>query len=70
MVSKKTKTFEESMSRLEEIVDLLQANEQPLDETIKLKLFEEGLELVKDCEDKLKAFEARVEELTAADQED
>ena len=68
MVSKKTKTFEESMSRLEEIVDLLQANEQPLDETI--KLFEEGLELVKDCEDKLKAFEARVEELTAADQED
>ncbi len=68
MAAKKTKTFEESMTRLEEIVDLLQENEQPLDETI--KLFEEGLELVNDCEEKLKAFESRVEELTSPDQED
>lgn len=56
------------MTRLEEIVDLLQENEQPLDETI--KLFEEGIELVNDCEEKLKAFESRVEELTSPDQED
>lgn len=68
MPEKKKKTFEESMARLEDIVDLLQANEQPLDETI--KLFEEGLGLVKDCEDKLKAFETRVDELTEADEED
>lgn len=50
------------MARLEEIVDLLQENEQPLDETI--KLFEEGLKLVRDCEGKLKEFETKVAELS------
>ena len=36
MSKEKSKTFEESMARLDEIVELLQENEQPLDETIKL----------------------------------
>lgn len=59
------KTFEESMQRLEQIVSLLEANEQSLDETV--KLFEEGLGLVKDCDASLKNFENKVNELTEKD---
>lgn len=59
------KTFEESMQRLEEIVSLLETNEQSLDETV--KLFEEGLTLVKDCDASLKYFENKVNELTEND---
>ena len=53
------KTFEESMQRLEQIVSLLETNEQSLDETV--KLFEEGLALVKDCDASLKRHESRRE---------
>ena len=67
MSREKTKTFEESMARLEEIVDLLQENEQPLDETI--KLFEEGLKLVRVCEGKLKEVETKVAELSEESEE-
>ena len=38
----KDKSFEESMNRLEEIINDLEENEKPLDETI--TLFEEGLQ--------------------------
>jgi exodeoxyribonuclease VII small subunit len=62
-MAKKEKSFEESMDRLEEIIRELQQNEKPLDETI--NLFEEGLELVKACDGKLKTFESRVEALSA-----
>lgn len=55
------KTFEHSMGRLNEIVDLLERNEQPLDETI--KLFEEGLTLVQECDLQLKSFETKIDEL-------
>lgn len=55
------KNFEKSMSRLNEIVGLLEKNEQPLEET--LKLFEEGVKLVKVCDEKLKDFELKVEEI-------
>ncbi len=54
-------TFEESMNRLEEIVRKLEKNDEPLDETI--RLFEEGLGLVKSCDDRLKQFEGQVEEI-------
>ncbi len=50
----KDKSFEESMNRLEEIINDLEENEKPLDETI--TLFEEGLQLVKACDTKLKKF--------------
>ena len=53
-MSRKAKTFEESMQRLEEIVRLLEENKLPLDESI--ALFEEGLQLSKDCDTKLKDF--------------
>ena len=68
MSKEKSKTFEASMARLDEIVELLQENEQPLDETI--KLFEEGLKLVKDCEGKLREFETRVKELSEGSEEE
>ncbi|MBR3203412.1 MAG: exodeoxyribonuclease VII small subunit [Solobacterium sp.] len=63
----KPKTFEASMDRLDEIVTLLEENEQPLDETI--GLFEEGLKLIKSCDDRLKVFEQKVEELSKANGE-
>jgi len=57
----KEKKFEEAMERLNEVVSMLEKNEVPLDEAI--ILFEEGLELVKFCDQKLKSFETKVEEL-------
>jgi exodeoxyribonuclease VII small subunit len=65
---KKEMTFEQSMGRLEEIVRLLETNEQPLDETI--RLFEEGLHLVKSCDQTLKSFENKVNDLLAKNSED
>ncbi len=67
-MAEKEKTFEESMARLEEIVQILEKNEKPLDETI--SLFEEGLKLVRTCDARLKSFETRIEEITAADHEE
>ena len=57
----KKKSFEENMQRLQEIVQELEQNQKPLDETI--ELFEEGLELVKTCNTPLKSFENRVDEI-------
>ena len=54
----KDKSFEESMNRLEEIINDLEENEKPLDETI--TLFEEGLQLVKACDTNLKKFESQI----------
>lgn len=62
---KKEMTFEQSMGRLEEIVRMLESNEQPLDETI--RLFEEGLNLVRSCDATLKTFEKQVNDLLAKD---
>jgi len=60
-MAEKKKTFEESMNRLEEIIGQLEKNEKPLDETI--QLFEEGLGLVKGCDEKLKQFETKVNQI-------
>lgn len=60
-MAKMKMTFEESMSRLEEIVMQLEQNEKPLDETI--TLFEEGLQLVKSCDGKLKNYEKQIDDL-------
>ena len=46
-MSKKSKTFEESMGRLEQIVRGLEQGNIPLEES--LKLFQEGTELVRTC---------------------
>lgn len=60
-MTKKEKTFEESMARLEEIVTELEKNEKPLDETI--QMFEEGLRLVRECDGKLRAFEKQINDI-------
>lgn len=46
-MSKKNATFEENMTRLEEIVRAMERGDVPLEES--LKLFQEGTALVKDC---------------------
>ena len=60
-MAKKELTFEEEMNRLSTIVSTLEQNDQPLDTTI--DFFEEGLNLVKSCESKLKNFESKIEEI-------
>ena len=53
--------FETSMARLDEIVSELEKNERPLDESI--QLFEEGLKLVRACNEKLNEFEGQVKDI-------
>lgn len=53
-----TKTFKSSMARLTDIVNSLEKNEIELEEA--LRLFEEGLQLVKSCDSQLKDFEQKI----------
>lgn len=46
-MSKKNATFEQNMTRLEEIVRAMERGDVPLEES--LKLFQEGTSLVKAC---------------------
>ncbi len=55
------KTFEESMSRLDEIVTLLERNDVELEKAI--ALFEEGLDLAHKLDSQLRGFEDKVSEL-------
>ena len=55
------KKFEEAMKRLEEIVQDLEDGELSLEES--LKVFEEGMGLVKFCSEKLEEIEQRVTKL-------
>lgn len=61
MAVKKTKTFEQAMDRLDEIVAELDKGEATLDES--LKLFGEGAELLSLCEKKLGDAKLTVEKL-------
>lgn len=60
MAAKKTEelSFEEALKRLEETVNALESGAVPLEES--LKLFEEGVSLVKLCNSKLDAAEQKV----------
>ena len=51
-------TFEDALFRLEEIVELLESGENPLEKS--LELFEEGVGLVKLCNSKLENVENSV----------
>ena len=55
---KKEVSFEDALERLEEIVDLLESGENPLEKS--LELFEEGVGLVKLCNKKLEKVENSV----------
>ena len=60
------KTFEESMSRLEQIVRAMERGDVPLEES--LKLFQEGTELVRSCGKLLDDAQLQVKKImTAAD---
>ena len=51
--------FEKSLARLEEVVRCLESPQLALDEA--MKLFEEGVELSRECQKQLEEAESRVE---------
>jgi len=63
-VSKKEtkQTFEHSLGKLEKIVDALEQGDVPLEES--LKLYEEGIQLSKECMETLGKAEVRIKQLT------
>ncbi|MCX7983758.1 MAG: exodeoxyribonuclease VII small subunit [Bacteroidetes bacterium] len=54
-------SIEETLNRLTEIVETLESGEVSLDEA--LNLFEEGVHLTRECSQKLRAAELRVQKL-------
>lgn len=57
-------TFEESMQRLEQIVRTMERGDAPLEES--LKLFQEGTELVRNCNQLLDAAQLQVKTIVTA----
>jgi exodeoxyribonuclease VII small subunit len=57
-----TLTFEAALAELEQVVARLESGDVPLEESI--ALYARGADLRAHCEDKLKAAEARVAEIT------
>ena len=60
-MTKKNLNFEDSLVKLEGIVDALEDNDVSLEESV--KKFEEGIKLVKDCQKQLKEAELKVNRL-------
>lgn len=58
-------SFEQSLKRLGEIVEKLESGELGLEDS--LKLFEEGVKLARQAQQRLDGAEKRVEELMAID---
>ena len=58
----KSMSFEEALARLETIVRTLESGDAPLDRS--LAIFEEGISLVKTCNEKLESAEQRIKILT------
>lgn len=58
-------TFEEAIARLEEIVRTLESGSAPLD--VSLRLFEEGIALVRLCNERLDVAEQKVKVLVRGD---
>ena len=61
MNKKKENNFESALNRLEEISDLLENEDTPLENSI--KLFEEGIELKEFCEEKLKSAKLKIDKI-------
>ena len=65
-MSNQSKTFEESMARLEQIVRAMERGDVALEES--LKLFQEGTELVRSCTKLLDDAQMQIQKvMTAAD---
>ena len=60
-MTKKNLNFEDSLAKLDSIVDALEDNDVSLEESV--KKFEEGIKLVKDCQKQLKEAELKVNKL-------
>jgi exodeoxyribonuclease VII small subunit len=60
-------SFEKAIKRLNDIVQVLERGELPLEES--LRLFEEGVKLSRVSQQKLDAAEKRVEQLLAVDEQ-
>ena len=65
-MTKKTMTFEAAMERLEEITRLLESGAEGLDES--LKLYEEGVSLIRLCSQKLETAEQSVKVLQMSEE--
>jgi exodeoxyribonuclease VII small subunit len=61
MTKKKESSFENSLQRLQEISDILEKGEIGLEDSI--KLYEEGINLAKNCYSSLKEAELKVTEI-------
>ncbi len=61
MNKKKENNFESALKRLEEISDLLENEDTPLEDSI--KIFEEGIELKEFCEEKLKSAKLKIDKI-------
>ncbi|MGN1277492.1 MAG: exodeoxyribonuclease VII small subunit [Floccifex sp.] len=59
--------FQEAMNRLDEIVSKLNGNNLELEEA--MSLFEEGIQLSKQCDRQLKEFETKMDSLLKQEQE-
>mgnify|MGYP001296615847 FL=1 len=57
----KKPSFEETLQRLEIIVEKMESSEATLEKS--LDWFEEGMELIKSCQDELEQAEQKVQEL-------
>ena len=55
---KKNKTFEESLLELQSVIEKLEKDNPPLDKM--LKLYEDGMDLMVNCREKLTDAEVRV----------
>lgn len=60
-MSTKKQTFESSLGQLEKIVRELEQGDLPLEDS--LKLFEEGVRLSRECQERLNQAERRIEVL-------
>jgi exodeoxyribonuclease VII small subunit len=63
MAARRTNDFEKSFQQLEKIVQRLEAEELPLDES--LQLFEEGIRLSRFCHQRLEEVEKKIELILA-----
>ena len=60
-MNEKNMTFEQSMARLEQIVRTMERGDAPLEES--LKLFQEGTELVRNCNTLLENAQLQVKKI-------
>ena len=66
-MAKKSQSFEQSITRLDEIVRQLEQGNVPLEDA--LKLFQEGTALVAACSDTLAKAQLKISELSAGTEE-